>query len=152
VARISSERLARLRRVAEEARALHYAPWSGAIVLAAAELDSGAVGGGANVETANLTLTKHAEEVAILAAFAADGGPVGPGRLEAVYVAGFEPCGSCRQFAWEFASQRAIWVLEDVTQAELQVDSLLVLPPDRAPRVVTLERYLPSPFSGVRQP
>jgi cytidine deaminase len=146
VARISKQRLTTLRTAAESARRLHYAPATGVIVLAAAELENGTVGGGANIEIVNLTLTKHAEEVAVLAAFANDREPIARGRLSAVYVAGFEPCGSCRQFAAEFAAGGATWILENVTQAELRGSSLLSLPADRQPRIVSFDRYLPSPF------
>jgi cytidine deaminase len=62
---------------------------------------------GSNVEAANYSLTKHAEEAAILAAIAAED-DLGRGWLRALYVAGLAPCGSCRQFATEFATADAL--------------------------------------------
>jgi cytidine deaminase len=106
------------------------------------------VGGGANIEIVNLSLTKHAEELAILSALANDAGAPGRGRLSAVYVAGLPPCGSCRQFAAEFATEDAIWILEDISQSELRTTSLSKLSDDREPRVVPFDDYLPSPFSA----
>lgn len=149
--RLTDQRLARLRAAAESARRLHYAPYSGApgpIVLAAAELVSGTIGGGSNIEIVNLSLTKHAEELAILSAFANDSEPPARRRLAAMYVAGLRPCGSCRQFAGEFAGEDAVWILEAVEQTELRTTSLAELASDRQPQVVSFETYLPSAFSG----
>jgi cytidine deaminase len=82
------------------------------MVVAAVETLAGKVFGGANVEVANYSLTKHAEEAAVMAAIAAgaplDGGP----WLRTVYVLGGAPCGSCRQFLWEFAIPDAIVVID----------------------------------------
>ena len=143
-----------MRATADAARRFHYAPYSGKpgpIVLAAAELVSGTIGGGSNIEIVNLSLTKHAEEVAILSALTNDAQSPGRGRLSAVYVAGLQPCGSCRQFAAEFASDDAIWILEDISQQELRNTSLSKLSDDREPRVVPFADYLPSPFSSFDQ-
>jgi cytidine deaminase len=128
---------------------LHYAPYSGEpgpIVLAAAELVSGTVGGGANIEIVNLSLTKHAEELAILSALANDTESPRRGRLSAVYVAGLQPCGSCRQFAAEFASEDAVWILEHISQRELRTTSLSTLPDDREPQVAPFGDLLPCSF------
>lgn len=146
---VTDERLQRLRHAADAARRLHYAPYSGRpgrVVLAAAELDTGTVGGGSNVEIVNFTLTKHAEELAILVAFANDAKPIAPARLAAVYVAGGQPCGSCRQFAAEFARADAIWILESVDQEALQATPPLSLPREQQPLVVPFADYLPAPF------
>lgn len=140
-----------MRAAAEAARRLHYAPYSaepGPVVLAAAELASGTVAGGSNIEISNLSLTKHAEEVAILLALANDTDPPGRGRLSAVYVAGLTPCGSCRQFAFEFAEDEAVWILEPIAQAELRATSLQTLASDRQPHVVPFGDYLPAPLRG----
>jgi cytidine deaminase len=83
------------------------------MVVAAVETTSGKVFGGANVEVVNYSLTKHAEEAAVMAAIAAgaplDGGP----WLRTVYVVRAAPCGSCRQFLWEFAIPDAVLVVDD---------------------------------------
>jgi cytidine deaminase len=159
---ISDERLLRLRDAAEEARRLHYAPYSrvtgmsddvGVLVLAAAELvscENGAistVAGGANIEIANFTLTKHAEEVAILSAFARDREPPGAGRLSALYVAGEHPCGGCRQFAAEFATDDAVWVIEAIGQAGLRSETRLAGLPRDGLVVESFKALLPLPFS-----
>jgi cytidine deaminase len=82
------------------------------MVVAAVETIAGKVFGGANVEIVNYSLTKHAEEAAVMAAIAAgaplDGGP----WLRTVYVVGAAPCGSCRQFLWEFAIPNAVVVVD----------------------------------------
>jgi cytidine deaminase len=148
--RIAKARLQRLRAAADAARKLHYAPYSGQpgrLVLAAAELSSGTVRGGSNVEIATLSLTKHAEEVAILAAFADADQPVDRVELAAVYVAGSQPSGSCRQFAAEFASGKAIWVIDHVEQETLRAVPLVNLPDGPRPLVVAFDKWLPSPFS-----
>jgi cytidine deaminase len=82
------------------------------MVVAAVETTAGKVYGGANIEVVNYSLTKHAEEAAVMAAIAAgvqlDGGP----WLRTVYVVGAAPCGSCRQFLWEFAIPDAVVVVD----------------------------------------
>jgi hypothetical protein len=49
---ISAQTLTRLRAAAELARRMHYAPYSGLLVLAAAETSDGAVGAASNIENA----------------------------------------------------------------------------------------------------
>jgi cytidine deaminase len=115
---VETERLAALRKAAEAARAAHYAPYSKFLILAAAEADDGSVYGGSNVENANYSLSKHAEEVAILAAIGAGQDPARP-WLKALYVAGGSPCGSCRQFAYEFAAPDAICIVERIDQSRI---------------------------------
>jgi cytidine deaminase len=95
--------LSRLRESARAALSRAYPRYSGFVVLAAIETNTGEVFGGANVEVANYSLTKHAEEAAVMSAIAA-GAPMDAGPwLRTVYVVGGAPCGSCRQFLWEFA-------------------------------------------------
>jgi cytidine deaminase len=153
--RIAKERLQRLRAAAQAAQSLHHAPYSGHLVLAAAELSTGTVRGGSNVEIVNLTLTKHAEEIAILSAFIAEAELLSSVKeaelfssinVTAVYVAGGQPCGSCRQFAMEFASAKAIWVIEPITQEALRTIPLLEVPHETQPLVVRFDKWLPSPF------
>lgn len=113
---MENRRLERLRACAEEARSRNYAPYSKLVVLAAVETTDGRLFGGSNVEIANFSLTKHAEEVAILAAIGAGNGPAGR-WLRTLYVAGGAPCGSCRQFAHQFASADAVCVFEPLDRA-----------------------------------
>lgn len=125
---ISPDELAGLRRAAEDARLLNYSPYSDFVVLAAARTVSGAIGGGSNVENVNFSLTKHAEEVAVLAALRVGGEPPRAGAIDVVYVAGAMPCGGCRQFALEFGNTDSLWVIDLVPQELLRRGSLLELP------------------------
>ena len=146
MALIETDRLQTLRAAADDARRLNYAPYSRILVLAAAELDGGAVEGASNVESANFTLTKHAEELAVIAAFrAAD---VKPARdaLRCVYVAGPPPCGSCRQFVSEFGSPDALWVIEPVDQGDIQTRQLVDRPTDVPLTVIRFDQALPLTF------
>lgn len=143
---IDPERLARLRASAEAARSTHYAPYSGVLVLAAAETASGALGGGSNVENANYTLTKHAEELAVLDALRADPDPPSSGSLTALYVAGPPPCGSCRQFVAEFAAEDGVWIIERVGQPDLHAMPLDTLAIDQEPLVLPFRDALPFTF------
>jgi cytidine deaminase len=105
--------LGRLRASAKDALSRCYPRYSGFMVVSAVETAAGEVFGGANVEIVNYSLTKHAEEAAVMAAIAAgaplDGGP----WLRTVYVVGAAPCGSCRQFLWEFAVHDAAVVVDN---------------------------------------
>jgi cytidine deaminase len=106
-----------LRAAAEAARQMNWAPYSTFVVLAAVETVDGRVYGGSNVENANFTLTKHAEENAVVAALA-DGALVRCGRqwLQTIYVqssADSGPCGGCRQFINEFVADDAVWIKHD---------------------------------------
>lgn len=141
---IEPGRLEALRRCAEEARGSHYGPYSKLMILAAVEASDGTMCSGSNVEIANYSLTKHAEEMAILIAIRR-GGLTGRRWLKALYVAGGAPCGSCRQFALEFATEEAICVIDDVSQTELRrplVDSSRLAPP----KVKPLRDLLPDAF------
>lgn len=70
---------------------------------------------GINIENANYTLTKHAEEVAVLQAIM-DGAIQRNGRefIKRIFVSGFggimAPCGGCRQFISEFSFSGTVWV------------------------------------------
>ncbi|HEX3803207.1 MAG TPA: cytidine deaminase [Solirubrobacteraceae bacterium] len=110
---IDANTLSKLRDAAKAALPRCYPRYSGFVVLAAVKTASGDIYGGANVEVANLSLTKHAEEAAVMAAIT-DGAPLDGGPwLEALYVIGGAPCGSCRQFLWEFATEDAVVVIDD---------------------------------------
>ena len=104
--------LDRLRAAAKAALPRSYPRYSGFIVLAAVETVAGEVYGGANVEVANYSLTKHAEEAAVMGAIAA-GVPLSDPWLRSIYVIGGAPCGSCRQFLWEFALSDAVVVVDE---------------------------------------
>lgn len=145
---VSPEELAALRRAAEGARAVNYTPYSGFVVLAAARTTAGAIGAGSNVENANFTLTKHAEEVAILDALRRGGEPPRPGILDVVYVAGAMPCGSCRQFALEFGSPDALWVVDLVAQELLAETPLAELAESAETITLTFGEALPSAFDA----
>ena len=125
-AAITPERLVALRRAAESARRMARTAYSGFLVLAAVEAKDGRVHGGANVEIANYSLTKHAEETAVLVALAGGQDPNAQ-WLRTLYVAGGSPCGACRQFVYEFASADATFVLEPLNQAAMRSTDLQTL-------------------------
>src|SRR5882757_296597 len=93
---VTVAKLSELRASAEGARRANYSPYSEFMVLAAVETSDGAVFGGSNVENVNYSLTKHAEELAVLAAILGGAGPGGE-WLKTLYVTSASPCGSCRQ-------------------------------------------------------
>jgi cytidine deaminase len=81
------------------AQSLPYAPYSahpGHLVLAAVELSTEPIRGGSKVESVDFMLTKDGGSVAILSASITESEPVSSIKLSAVYVAGGQPCGSCR--------------------------------------------------------
>lgn len=98
------------------------------MVLAAVESPAG-VFGGTNVENVNFTLTKHAEETAMLAALAAGAGPAGP-WLQTLYVTGASCCGSCRQFAAEFGGAETLVLIDRIPQRIVQETDLEELDED----------------------
>lgn len=141
---IAPQTLEELQEAAERGRSMHYAPYSGFLVLAAVQSISGGVFGGSNVEVANYSLSKHAEETAVLAALAAGQSPR-TGWMSVLYVAGAAPCGSCRQFAYEFAGEDAICVVQDVGQPMLHDRPLAELASPKL-EVWRLEDLLPRAF------
>jgi cytidine deaminase len=115
-----------LMRLAAEASAFAYAPYSRFSVGAALLFAGGEVVTGCNIENASYGLSMCAERVAMFKAVSA-------GLSEAVAVAvwtpaGSTPCGACRQVLWEFAP-----------------DVEVVLGGDEL-RVVPLRALLPEPF------
>lgn len=107
-------------------------------MVAAVETTDGKIFGGTNIEVANYALTKHAEEMAIIQALATRSlrEPNGPSDrwLKTLYVCGVAPCGSCRQFASEWATPRARCVID--------------LPSEGRYRVMPLRKMLPAPFGA----
>jgi cytidine deaminase len=108
---IPDEDIKELHAKATGARKYGRRPYSEFPVAAAVLTSSGTTLGGAEkVECANYTLTKHAEETAIIQALA-DGELKRSGRafIRAIYLPATDgpkrvmPCGGCRQFMWEFS-------------------------------------------------
>ena len=96
--------------LAEEARSLSYAPYSGITVGAALLTSEGRVYKGANIENAAYTPTVCAERVAFFKAISE-----GESEFIAIAIAGgekdkppkadFPPCGVCRQVMSEFCGK-----------------------------------------------
>jgi cytidine deaminase len=129
--------LDRLREAAEQARRMHWAPYTRAEVVAAVRTIADTYHGGSNVEIANITLSKHAEESAVLSALAA-GALEAPGRpfvVSAVYTTA-PPCGSCRQFLLEFATEDCVVYIDGG---------------DGAPDVCRLDELYPRAFGPQQQ-
>jgi len=133
---VDSARVAALRGAADRAQTACYPRYSGYPVLAAVQRVDGAVYGGANIEIVNFTLTKHAEEAAAMAAIADGALKLGDKWLSAIYTRGGPPCGSCRQFLWEWAARGAVCLIEadkdepSDALAEIQLADLLPKPFD----------------------
>ncbi len=148
--------LAELRAHARSAAAHNYARYSGVLVVAAVETVEGHYFGGTNVEVANYTLTKHAEEMAIIRALADRSlRKPGPGDrwLKTLYVCGVPPCGSCRQFALEWATPRARCVIDMPSEHDHVVEPLAkLLPSPFAPSDVGRDRRPARPAGGVLPP
>lgn len=125
---ISPAELAELRAAAQAARGANHSPYSGFTVLAAVAASRG-VHGGTNVENVNFTLTKHAEEVAILSALLAGADPSESG-IRVLYVTGASPCGSCRQFLAEFAGPDTVVLVDRVPQDVVRNADLVSLDAD----------------------
>lgn len=130
--------LAELRDHARRAAEHNYARYSGLLVVAAVETTDGEIFGGTNIEVANYALTKHAEEMAIIRALATRSlrvpHPDADKWLKTLYVCGAAPCGSCRQFAWEWATPGARCVID--------------LPSEGRCHVAPLSKLLPTPFDA----
>jgi cytidine deaminase len=122
---VTAARIAALRSNAQAARDRNYSPYSGFMVLAAVETPVGTFGG-SNVENVNYTLTKHAEEVATLAAIQAGAGPEGA-WIETLYVTSGPPCGSCRQFVAEFGGPETVVLIDRIEQEEVLTAELAEL-------------------------
>lgn len=126
---------------ADRAQAACYPRYSGYRVLAAVQRIDGKVYGGANIEIVNYTLTKHAEEAAAMAAIADGALQLDDKWLLAVFTRGGPPCGSCRQFLWEWAAPGAVCLIEADEED-----------PDGGITEVPLADLLPKPFDPSRLP
>jgi cytidine deaminase len=118
-----------LREAAESARPRAYAPYSGFLVGAALECESGLIVSGCNVENVSLGLTMCAERSCVAEA-------IGRGERKFRYlviVADTEepivPCGACRQVLAEFAPSLRItsWTLTGRSH-DFSLEELLPLP------------------------
>lgn len=126
---ITPDRLAELRKTAQRARSANYAPYSNFMVLAAVETSLGMFGG-SNIENVNYTLTKHAEEMAIVAAIHGGAGPDGA-WVKTLYATSASPCGSCRQFTAEFANPETVVLIDRLDQETVRNASLPDLDEER---------------------
>ena len=116
---ISEEQIVQMRKAAYAGVENGWRPYSKFPAAAATMAKSGKVYGGAgNVESSNFSLTKHAEETAMIAAIA-DGAIRNDGRtfLKAIYIpmiGGHRAmsCGGCRQFLWEFSDNQTMMINE----------------------------------------
>lgn len=130
----------RLRAASAEAAGMNWSPYTRFAVYAAVLTSDGRTFAGSNVENANISLSRHAEEVAILNAIAQGALPPGDGLerrrfVRAVYTSA-PPCGSCRQIIHEFATEDCV-VYVDEEGAE--------------PRRVPLAELFPDPFGPPHQ-
>lgn len=142
---VTAARLSELRAAAEAARSLNYSPYSDFVVLAAVETSDGDIFGGSNVENVNYSLTKHAEELAVLAAILAGAGP-GGAWVKTLYVTSASPCGSCRQFVAEFGRADTVVLIDRIDQEAARSANLPSLG-DSSIETWTLGGLLPAAFA-----
>jgi cytidine deaminase len=142
---VSVARLAELRAAAQTARRANYSPYSDFMVLAAAETHEGGIYAGTNVENVNYSLTKHAEEVAVLAARLASA-EKGDAWIKTLYVTSASPCGSCRQFVAEFGRATTVVLIDRIDQTKVRTAALADLNDDSI-EAWTLGDLLPAAFA-----
>jgi cytidine deaminase len=126
---VSAAWLAELRAAAQGARKANYSPYSGFMVLAAAETHEGGIYAGTNVENVNYSLTKHAEEVAVLAALMTEAEQEDL-WIKTLYVTSASPCGSCRQFVAEFGRAETVVLIDRIGQEQVRTAALAELNDD----------------------
>jgi cytidine deaminase len=112
MAQLSTEQVAQLLAVAQQASERAYAPFSNFRVGAAILTQSGEIFTGCNVENSSYGLTNCAERTAIFTAVAA-GALSAERALAAVAVvhregAACSPCGACRQVIFEFGPEAVV--------------------------------------------
>ena len=103
------DRIAELKRLAMDAAAHSYSPYSRFRVGAAVSGESGRAYQGCNVENASFGLTQCAERSALTAAISAGEKP-GSLHCLVLYIPGTEvhpPCGACRQVMRELMSEES---------------------------------------------
>lgn len=118
---------------AVQARLNSYAPYSEFAVGAAVQCNSGEVFVGANIENLSYGLTICAERVALSTAVAAGHREFDAIAIVAESVEPITPCGACRQFMAEFATDLI------VVSANLKGDR----------KVENLSELLPTPKRGI---
>jgi len=143
---VTPAKLSELRAAAQAARRVNYAPYSDFVVLAAVETSDGGIFGGSNVENVNYSLTKHAEELAVLAAMLAGAGPGGH-WVKTLYVTSASPCGSCRQFVAEFGNADTVVLIDRIDQETTRSADLPRLDDARI-EAWTLGGLLPAAFAS----
>jgi cytidine deaminase len=118
-----------LKQIAAEARSRAYAPYSGFLVGAALQCESGTVLSGCNVENISLGLTLCAERVCVGKAIDAGERTFHSLTLVADTETPVVPCGACRQVLAEFAPALKIqsWTLSGVKQ-DFSLSDLLPVP------------------------
>jgi cytidine deaminase len=113
-------------RVANEARAFAYAPYSSFAVGAAVRTRSGAIFRGCNIENASYGLTMCAERVALYAAVASGDRAISHIALIADQAEALSPCGACRQVFAELApGVQIVMMAVNGTLRRTTVDKLL---------------------------
>ncbi len=127
------EQIDALVREAEKARLLALATYSGFKVGAALLSIHGTITSGCNIEAANYSLTTCAERVALLKALSE-----GITRFIAIAIVAdapqlTPPCGSCRQFLWEYCGDLLV---------------ILASPACVERKALTMSELFPHPFGG----
>src|ERR1700731_2902003 len=132
---LTQKQLADLRDAAYAGRCKGWRPYSKfAVGAAVMTIDGKYYGGAGNVECANYTLTKHAEETALCEAIAMGAiSRCGLAFLRAVYLATTDghrvtPCGGCRQFLWEFSDEHTL-VINELPNGRNEIRTLAKLMP-----------------------
>lgn len=126
--RLDTDEERELLRLAAEARARAYAPFSRFQVGAAVLTATGRFHAGCNVENSSYGLSVCAERVAVFSAVAAEGAGM---RLRAVAVTCSDglcvPCGACRQVIAEFAEDAVVYLMEPGGFRTMPIAELLPL-------------------------
>lgn len=117
-----------LARLAREARAHSYSPYSNFKVGAALRASSGKLYSGCNVENCSYGLTVCAERVALYKAISE-----GERDFDALAIfteadALTPPCGACRQVLWEFSKDMLIILANPKGEKRLRLQDLLPMP------------------------
>jgi cytidine deaminase len=124
--------LARLRETARSAGGMNWSPYTRFAVCAAVLAADGRHFGGSNIENANISLSRHAEEVAVINAIAQGALPASGGLdrrkfIRALYTTA-PPCGSCRQFVLEFATDDCIVYIDDGDDGATRIPLDVLMP------------------------